>query len=207
MAEDTTHRLADGTRIHTRPLRPDDREKLRNGFARMSPESKYRRFFSAPSSLSESTLDYLTRTDGWHHVAIGAELGDDGADTSYGIGIARFVRLPENPAKAEAAEELVVPAAVEPDSNPVPAPDSQPEAVSEPSGWAIAPEPSTPSTPIPEPASTQPAVTVQPEPAINRRLQLRASADTSSCTSDTSPAAVPASNPPLPADRRRSAGR
>jgi GNAT superfamily N-acetyltransferase len=107
MAEDTTHRLADGTRIHTRPLRPDDREKLRNGFARMSPESKYRRFFSAPSSLSESTLDYLTRTDGWDHVAVGAELGDDGADTSYGIGIARFVRLPENPAKAEAAVAVI----------------------------------------------------------------------------------------------------
>ena len=31
-----------------------------------------------PRSLSESTLDYLTRTDGWDHVAIGAELGDDG---------------------------------------------------------------------------------------------------------------------------------
>jgi GNAT superfamily N-acetyltransferase len=107
MAEDTTHQLADGTRVHTRPLRPDDREKLRNGFARMSPESKYRRFFSAPSSLSESTLDYLTRTDGWDHVAIGAELGDDGADTSYGIGIARFVRLPENSAKAEAAVAVI----------------------------------------------------------------------------------------------------
>jgi len=107
MAEDSIHRLADGTQIHTRPLRPDDREKLRNGFARMSPESKYRRFFAAPATLSEAALDYLTRTDGWNHVAIGAELADDGADTSYGIGIARFVRLPENPTKAEAAVAVI----------------------------------------------------------------------------------------------------
>ena len=107
MDEDSTHQLADGTRIHTRPLRPDDREKLRNGFARMSSESKYRRFFSAPTQLSEATLDYLTRTDGWNHVAIGAELADEDADPSYGIGIARFVRLPENPTKAEAAVAVI----------------------------------------------------------------------------------------------------
>jgi len=107
MDEDSTHQLADGTRIHTRPLRPDDREKLRNGFARMSSESKYRRFFAAPAKLSEATLDYLMRTDGWNHVAIGAELADDGADTSYGIGIARFVRLPEDPTKAEAAVAVI----------------------------------------------------------------------------------------------------
>ena len=78
MDEGTTHRLADGTLVRTRPLRPDDREKLRNGFARLSPESKYRRFFSAPATLSEASLDYLTTTDGRDHVAIGAELARRG---------------------------------------------------------------------------------------------------------------------------------
>jgi GNAT superfamily N-acetyltransferase len=107
MAEETTHRLADGTKIRTRPLRPDDREKLRNGFARMSPESKYRRFFAAPATLSERTLDYLTHTDGWNHVAVGAELADEGADPSYGIGIARFVRLADHPGTAEAAVAVI----------------------------------------------------------------------------------------------------
>jgi len=107
MAEETTHQLADGTLVRTRPLRPDDREKLRNGFARMSPESKYRRFFAAPATLSEATLDYLTHTDGWDHVAIGAELAGAGADTSYGIGIARFVRLTERPSAAEAAVAVI----------------------------------------------------------------------------------------------------
>src|SRR5262245_2158143 len=103
----TMHRLADGTQIRTRQVRPDDREQLRTGFARLSAESKYRRFFAVPETLSEATLDYLTITDGHDHVAIGAELGDPGADTSYGIGIARFVRLPEEPTTAEAAVAVI----------------------------------------------------------------------------------------------------
>jgi ribosomal protein S18 acetylase RimI-like enzyme len=107
MDEATSHRLADGTLIRVRELRPSDREKLRNGFARLSPESKYRRFFSVPATLSERSLDYLTSTDGRNHVAIGAELAGDGADTSYGIGIARFVRLPDDPATAEAAVAVI----------------------------------------------------------------------------------------------------
>lgn len=107
MDEGSTHRLADGTRVRTRPVRPEDREKLRNGFARLSPESKYRRFLSAPAELSERTLDYLTNTDGRNHVAIGAELAEPGADTSYGLGIARFVRLPDDPHRAEAAVAVI----------------------------------------------------------------------------------------------------
>ena len=107
MDEATTHRLPDGTLVRTRPLRPEDRDKLRNGFARLSPESKYRRFFSTPATLSEATLDYLTRTDGRDHVAIGAERAEKGADTSYGIGIARFVRLAEEPTAAEAAVAVI----------------------------------------------------------------------------------------------------
>jgi len=107
MDDGTTHRLSDGILVRTRPLRPEDREKLRNGFARLSPQSKYRRFFSVPQTLSEASLTYLTTTDGHNHVAIGAVLGDEGADTSYGIGIARFVRLPEDPEVAEAAVAVI----------------------------------------------------------------------------------------------------
>jgi GNAT superfamily N-acetyltransferase len=107
MAEDTLHRLADGTPVRTRPLRPEDREKLRNGFARLSSESRYRRFFSAPETLSEAALDYLTMPDGENHVAIGAELAAPDADRSYGLGIARFVRLPDEPSAAEAAVAVI----------------------------------------------------------------------------------------------------
>ena len=105
--EETVHRLADGTPIRHRLLRPDDREKLRNGFARLSPESRYRRFFSAREALSDEALDYLTSPDGRDHVAIGAELAAPDADRSYGIGIARFVRLPNEPSAAEAAVAVI----------------------------------------------------------------------------------------------------
>ena len=107
MDDGTIHRLADGTPVRTRPLRPEDREKLRNGFARLSPESKYRRFFSAPEALSDAALDYLTHPDGRDHVAIGAELAAPDADRSYGIGIARFVRLPDEASAAEAAVAVI----------------------------------------------------------------------------------------------------
>ena len=103
----TTHRLSDGTLVRIRPVTRDDRDRLRNGFARLSAESKYRRFLAAPATLSESTLDYLTGTDGWNHLALGAELAAPGADTSYGLGIARFVRLEDDPAKAEAAVAVI----------------------------------------------------------------------------------------------------
>lgn len=103
----TTHRLADGTLVRIRPIRRDDRDRLRNGFARLSAESKYRRFLAAPAALSDSMLDYLTGTDGWNHVALGAELAAPGADTSYGLGIARFVRLEDDPTKAEAAVAVI----------------------------------------------------------------------------------------------------
>jgi ribosomal protein S18 acetylase RimI-like enzyme len=102
-----TQRLADGTLVRIRPVGPGDRERLRNGFARLSPESKYRRFLAAPATLSESALDYLTETDGWNHLALGAVLAEEGADTSYGLGIARFVRLEDDPEKAEAAVAVI----------------------------------------------------------------------------------------------------
>jgi len=103
----TTHRLADGTLVRIRPVGRDDRDRLRNGYARLSAESRYRRFLAAPATLSESTLDYLTGADGWNHLALGAELAAPGADTSYGLGIARFVRLEDDPAKAEAAVAVI----------------------------------------------------------------------------------------------------
>jgi ribosomal protein S18 acetylase RimI-like enzyme len=102
----TTHRLADGTLVRIRPIRRDDRDRLRNGFARLSAQSKHRRFVAAPARLSEATLDYLTRIDGWNHLALVGELAASGADTSYVLGVARLVRL-EDPAMAEAGVAVI----------------------------------------------------------------------------------------------------
>ena len=99
-------RLADGTAVRLRLLRPDDRAKLVAGFARLSDASRYARFFTAMPRLPDGTLDRLLATDGWDHVAIAAEAGDQPPATADGLGIARFIRLDE-PDVAEASVVVV----------------------------------------------------------------------------------------------------
>lgn len=79
-----------------RPIEPGDREALRAGFERLSPESRYRRFFAAMPHLSERDLDYLTVVDHHDHEAIIA-VEPDGQI----VGVARFVRT--GPGEAEPA--------------------------------------------------------------------------------------------------------
>jgi len=103
----STHELGDGTRVRLRLLRPDDREKLLAGFARLSPESRYRRFFTAMPELPDSVVARLLATDDVNHVAIGAETATRDPETAEGLGIARFMRLIERPDVAEAAVVVV----------------------------------------------------------------------------------------------------
>lgn len=91
--------LRDGTEVVVRPIRPDDKELLRRGFLRLSPESRYRRFFAAKHDLSPAELRYLTEVDGIRHFALGATTAD-GRD---GLGVARFIQLDGEPGVAEAA--------------------------------------------------------------------------------------------------------
>jgi RimJ/RimL family protein N-acetyltransferase len=94
--------LRDGTRVVLRPVRPNDKALLRAGFARLSEESRYRRFMSPVSELSDAQLAHLTELDFDRHVAWAAVLAEPGEDPA-GIGIARYVRLPDEPDVAEAA--------------------------------------------------------------------------------------------------------
>jgi len=80
--------LRDGTRVAIRPIEPSDRAALAEGFERLSPESRYRRFFSPVAELSEHDLDYLTAVDHHDHEALVAVEEATGA----GIGVARYVR-------------------------------------------------------------------------------------------------------------------
>ena len=99
--------LADGTRARLRLLRPTDKDELARGLARLSPESQYLRFFTTKVRFTEAELRYLTEFDGWDHLAIGAtEIDDDGNETN-GIGVGRFVRLPDEPTVAEPAVAVV----------------------------------------------------------------------------------------------------
>src|SRR5438309_969172 len=103
----STHRLADGTAVRLRLLRRSDREKLVAAFDRLSPESRYRRFFTAMPRLPEKLLRRLFDIDGWNHVAIGAETMTADPAEAEGVGIARFIRLKDQPAVAEAAVTVV----------------------------------------------------------------------------------------------------
>lgn len=78
---------------------------MRRGFERLSPESRYRRFFTPKPRLSEAELDYLTQIDQYDHVAIGAFENADGAE--QGLAVARFVRMKGAADVAEAAIAVV----------------------------------------------------------------------------------------------------
>jgi RimJ/RimL family protein N-acetyltransferase len=83
-----------------RHIRPDDKGRLAAGLARLSPESRQKRFLMPKPRFSSSELRYLTEIDGFDHVAIVAVSAED-PDVFYGV--ARFVRLREDPSTAEAA--------------------------------------------------------------------------------------------------------
>jgi GNAT superfamily N-acetyltransferase len=83
--------------IQVRPIEPSDKAELAAAFGRLSPESRYRRFFSPRGALGERELRYLTEVDHQDHEALIAV--DPGS--GEGIGIARYVRLENRPDTAE----------------------------------------------------------------------------------------------------------
>lgn len=96
--------LHNGTKVVLRLVVPEDKELLRAGFERLSPESRYARFLAPKLSLSEGELRYLCEVDHENHVAIGALRDDeDRSAMPVGLGIARFIRLSDPPNTAEAA--------------------------------------------------------------------------------------------------------
>src|SRR3954464_14349643 len=92
-------RLRTGEEILIRPIRAEDRDELAAGMERLSPESRYRRFFTPTAGLSAAALDYLTEVDHHDHEALVAVE----PATGHGIGVARFVRSPEDRERAEVA--------------------------------------------------------------------------------------------------------
>lgn len=89
--------LRDGTEVEIRPIRHDDGERLRASHARLSPETRYRRFLGVKPELTPADTHYLVDIDGSDHVALVATLEDEI------IAVARFVRLSDDPRAAEFA--------------------------------------------------------------------------------------------------------
>jgi RimJ/RimL family protein N-acetyltransferase len=91
--------LRSGHQVLVRALRPDDAPALAEGFEQLSETSRYRRFFTAKPHLSEESLAFLTAVDHHDHEALVAVAPGSGQL----LGVARFVRNPQEPDRAEVA--------------------------------------------------------------------------------------------------------
>ena len=138
-----------------------------------------------PSALATKLT--AKAAEGWSVVAIVPTGGD----------VTAFISRDKNGAvesiEAEVqAEETVAPvlaASVEPEPEPEPIP----EAVSEPSGWAIAPEPATPAA---EPAA---AIVIDPAPSYQPSSSYQPAAAAAATVPPAAAAPEPAPTPAVPA--------
>ena len=113
--ESTEHQstLRDGTRCLIRLCCHNDsgdehqhlKEGIRSAWCHLSPESRFYRFGYVPRQLSEQQLDYLANLDNRARLAWCASIEDDTEET--GIGLARYVRIADEPGVAEFAITIV----------------------------------------------------------------------------------------------------
>jgi GNAT superfamily N-acetyltransferase len=94
-----TEALPDGTVIRIEPLRRGDRSAVTGLFARLSPESRLRRFLSPKPSLSDREVTFLADVGQIERAAMAALDPRDGSI----IGIARYVEHHDRPGVADTA--------------------------------------------------------------------------------------------------------
>jgi RimJ/RimL family protein N-acetyltransferase len=85
--------------VQIRPIRSTDGEILREGFARLSPTSRWLRFLAPKRELTADEVRYFTDIDHDRHEALIAVHRGDGR----GLGVARYIRDKDAPEKAELA--------------------------------------------------------------------------------------------------------
>jgi GNAT superfamily N-acetyltransferase len=95
--------LKDGTPALIWPLLPTDAAALREGFRRLSPQSRRSRFLGALDDLDDSmTRRLVDGVDGVHHIALVlVVLPPDGEEGP--VGVARLVEDPADPGAADIA--------------------------------------------------------------------------------------------------------
>jgi GNAT superfamily N-acetyltransferase len=98
VARTTTVTADDGVPLVIRPIVGADRDLLVAEFERLSPESRYRRFFNPVNRLSASAVRYLTEIDYEKHFAWVAE--STTPEGLRGVGVARYIRTGEGCAEA-----------------------------------------------------------------------------------------------------------
>lgn len=93
--------LLDGSEVVIRPIAPEDKSAIAEGFEHLSPESRSRRFLAPMRRLQSGLLEYLTQVDHHDHEALVAY-----SRRGEPLGVARYVRTGE-PGTAEAAVAVV----------------------------------------------------------------------------------------------------
>ncbi len=97
--------LNDGTPVCIRRVRREDEARLRDGIARLSPQSRYLRFFSGMREAPPQVLRALASPDGHDHIAWGA-LRSDLPDTPA-LGVVHAFRDKDDPEAAEYSVAVV----------------------------------------------------------------------------------------------------
>jgi GNAT superfamily N-acetyltransferase len=92
--------LASGRQVQIRAIAPGDGPALRAAYDHLSDETKYKRFMAVKPHLSGTDVRYLTETDGCRHVAL---VATPVGRPSEILGVARFVRIENDPLTAEFA--------------------------------------------------------------------------------------------------------
>jgi RimJ/RimL family protein N-acetyltransferase len=95
--------LRDGSRVLIRPVRPEDKDLFVRGWERFGEESRYKRFMGHKRRLTMDELVRFTELDHVDHEAVGA-LDARGRE---GLGVARYLRLPNRPDVAEVAVAVI----------------------------------------------------------------------------------------------------
>jgi len=104
--------LGRGQPIRLRLAVPEDRAALEAGFAHLSDDARYTRFFTAMPKLSGRMLGHLTDLDGQYRLAIAAfdpsRPSEVGSDDGFGVAVARFIRPADDQSgRAELAISII----------------------------------------------------------------------------------------------------
>ena len=86
-----------------RAVRPEDAPGFAEAFEQLSETSRYRRFFTVKPRLSEQSLAFFTDVDHHDHEALVAVA----PGSRQLVGVARFIRNPEEPDQAEVAVTVI----------------------------------------------------------------------------------------------------
>jgi acetyltransferase len=95
-------RVTGGSRVTIRPTLPQDAELQRTFFRSLSAEARYRRFMTRLSELPETLVARFTSIDYCGHLALLAEVFDEGGHETM-IGEARYVVDERDPTTCEFA--------------------------------------------------------------------------------------------------------